>query len=191
MNTDTDPDGLSLDGYREYLIMLARLHWDERLAGKMDASDIVQQTLLEAWKARHQVQGSTEPEVRAWLRKVLSNNLIDAVRKWTGQARDARREQSIEEALEKSATRMEDWLAAEQSSPSQRAERNEQLLRLSEALAMLPKRQRTAIELRDLKGWSLKVICEFMGTTESAVGGLLRHGRNRLSELLADEDGDE
>src|ERR1700676_5613363 len=123
------PDAGDLERHREYLLLLARLHLDPRLHGKVDLSGVVQQTMLEAHQAR--------PCATAWLRRALANNLTDEVRKLTAAARDVQRERSLEQALNASSVRIEAWLAAEQSSPSQRAMREEELSLLALALAQL------------------------------------------------------
>jgi RNA polymerase sigma-70 factor (ECF subfamily) len=184
-----EPDGLPWERYREYLHLLARLQLSPRLRGKLDASDLVQQTLLEAHRARAQLQGRGEAERAAFLRRALANNLADAARKFAAEARDVARERSLEAGLADSSARLEAWLAADQSSPSQQAVREEQLVRLAEALAQLPEDQRTAVEMKHLQGCSVAAIGQALGRSDTAVGGLLCRGMKKLRQLLGDMGG--
>jgi RNA polymerase sigma-70 factor (ECF subfamily) len=177
-------DPASLERYRAYLHLLARLRLDRRLQGKLDASDVVQQTLLQAHQALEAFRGHTEAERVAWLRQILARNLAHAVRDLGRDKRDVARERSLEAALDESSARLEAWLAAEQSSPSERADRNEQLLCLAEALAGLPEEQREAVVLHYWQGWSLADIGEYLGRSKGAVTGLLYRGLKQLRGLL-------
>ncbi len=126
-----------LERHRPYLTLLARAHLNPRHPAKLDSSDIVQQTLLDAFAKRDQFRGSTEAELAAWLREILKHNLADALRNQRRDKRDIRRERSLEDGIDASFSRTQDWLATVQSSPSQKAVKQEDLL-LSEALTELP-----------------------------------------------------
>ena len=184
---DADVRAERLERFREYLSLLARLHLDDRLQGKVDLSGVVQQTLLEAHRAAGKVLRQGDEDFARWLRRILANNLRDEVRKLYTQARDVEREQSLEAALDASSSRIEGWLAAQQSSPSQRAMRNEELLRLADALAQLPDDQRRALELHHLKGLALVEIAAEMGRNKGAVAALLFRGLKRLRELMSEK----
>jgi RNA polymerase sigma-70 factor (ECF subfamily) len=90
----------------------------------------------------------------------------------------------LEAALAESSARLEGWLAAEQSSPSQRAERNEEAFQLAIALEALPEAQREALVLQHWHGWSLAQIAEHLGRSRSAVAGLIKRGLQQLREAL-------
>jgi len=171
----------AVEEYRDYLHLLARLQLDPRLAGKVDPSDVVQQTLVKAHQNREQFRGQTAAEQAGWLRRILSNTLIDAARKF---GRELDMEQPLEQRVHDSSARLEAWLAADQSSPSESAQRQEQLLRVARALGQLPEDQRTAIELHHLRDQAVADIAHALGRTEASIAGLLRRGLKRLRELL-------
>jgi RNA polymerase sigma-70 factor (ECF subfamily) len=174
----------SLDQYREYLRLLARLQLDQRLQKQLDPSDVVQETLLKAHGAMGQFRGKTDNELAAWLRKILANTLADALRKL--RRGNGKPDQSLENALEESSARIEALLAANEPSPSRQAIHNEQLHRLAKALGELPEDQRTAVETKHLHGFSVAQIAEQMGKTKPAIIGLLFRGLKRLRELMGE-----
>jgi RNA polymerase sigma-70 factor (ECF subfamily) len=174
----------SLEGYRNYLSLLARLELDGRFRGKIDLEGVVQQTLLEAHQGTEQLRGKTEGEVATWLRRILANNLTDEVRKLTAQCRDVFHERSLERALEESSARLEQWLVADQTSPSQHAQRQESLLRLASALARLPEDQREAVEMHHMQGLTLTEVARRMRRTQPAVASLVFRGLQSLRLMM-------
>ncbi len=184
MSSESEPFRPQVERYREYLLLLARLHVGEQLRGKLDASDVVQQTLLDAHRQLRQFRGKSDEELAAWLRQMLACNAADAVRALGRAKRDVSRERSLDQAIEESSSRIEQWLAAEQSSPSQQMQRHERAAQLAEALAKLPEPQREALVLRHCQGCSLDEICQRLDRSPSAVASLLKRGTRRLRELL-------
>jgi RNA polymerase sigma-70 factor (ECF subfamily) len=174
----------ALEVFRAYLSLLAHARVDPRLQGKLDVSGVVQQTLLEAYQSLEQMRTWNEVQKAAWLRRMLANNLADEIRKLRTQSRDIGREQSLDAGLEESSAKLEAWLVAEQSSPSERAERNEQTLALAAALERLPADTRVAIVLQHWHGWTLVQIGEHLGRTPGAVAGLLHRGLQQLKKHL-------
>jgi RNA polymerase sigma-70 factor, ECF subfamily len=171
-----------VESYQTYLLLLARLQLAPALRGKLDPSDLVQQTLMKAHENLDQFRGSSEAECVVWLRTILARTLTDAIRKFAPKA--GKRERSLEAALEQSSRRLESILAADQTSPSQRAIKHEQLIRLANALAQLPDDQRQAVELRHLQGMATVEIARRMNRSVAAVGGLQQRGLRALREKL-------
>jgi len=186
-----EPGRRAPEQFRDYLRLLAWLQLDPRLQGKVDPSDVVQETLLKAHQAEAQFRGTTDAEMAAWLRAILAHVLADALRRYQAGARDVGQERSLQQALEESSSRLEGWLAAEQSSPEEQAMRQEQLLRLAEALVGLAPDQRQAVELRHLKGCSVGEVARQMGRSKEAVAKLLLRGVARLRERLTEHGEDE
>jgi RNA polymerase sigma-70 factor (ECF subfamily) len=144
----TREPGEALEPFRSYFQVLAELHLDRRLRGKPDTSDVVQQTMLRAYSAFGELR-SREPEVlTAWLRRILASTRADAVKYSERDKRDIHLERSLKADLDRSASGFAAWLAADQTSPSRQLERNEELLRLVDALARLPERMREVVLLK-------------------------------------------
>jgi RNA polymerase sigma-70 factor (ECF subfamily) len=177
--------GRHLDGFREYLRLLARLQLRANLAGKIDLSGVVQQTLLEAYQAGDSFPPDPAQQA-AWLRRALANNLTDEIRRLGSRGKQRVEEQSLEQALEASSARLEAWLAREDSTPGRRAVHREQLSRLAEALMQLPDHQRQAVEMHHLQGLSLAEVGGRLGRSREAVAGLVFRGLKTLRTLLTD-----
>ena len=176
--------GEALEPFRSYLQVLAELHLDRRLRGKLDPSDIVQQTMLRAYSAFGEVRSQEAEVLMAWLRRILASTLADAVKHYERDKRDIHRERSIEADLDRSASGLAAWLAADQTSPSRQFERNEEILRLADALAHLPERMREVVVLKHCQGWTLQQIADHIDRTVPAVASLLRRGLADLRREL-------
>lgn len=184
MSSESETFQPQLERFREYLLLLARLHLGEQLRGKLDASDVVQQTLLDAHRQQQQFRGTSDGELASWLRRMLACNATDAIRTLGRAKRDISRERSLDQALEDSSARIDQWLVAKQSSPSQRMQQHERAAQLANALATLPEPQREALILRHCQGYSLDAICKRLERSPSAVASLLKRGAKRLREML-------
>jgi RNA polymerase sigma-70 factor, ECF subfamily len=181
----TPPADWDLSCYCSLLLYHARdLRLDPRLC--FSAEDVVQETLKAAHQGLPQFRGATGKELEAWLLTILARTAIDMIRHGRAKKHDFQLEQSIQATIAESSARLGAFLAANQSSPSQQAERNEELLRLARALEELPEDQRTAIIQRHLKGRPVEEIAQNMvpPRTEKAVRGLLARGRAALRNRL-------
>jgi RNA polymerase sigma-70 factor (ECF subfamily) len=174
-----------LERYRALLSLRARqLHLDPRLKRRFGHSDLVQETLLKAHRNLHQFRGTSEAEMIKWLQEILAHALADQMRMAKAGKRNLNLEKSLENIVAESSGRLEAYLAAKQSSPSQQAQRKELLLQVAQALESLPEDQRDVVMLRDLMNQQVAQIAQQLGRTEKSVAGLLLRGRQKLRELL-------
>jgi RNA polymerase sigma-70 factor (ECF subfamily) len=174
--------------FRGYLRVLA--HTLLQTAGpvrtKLDASDLVQETLLKAHTALDQFRGATPGEFAAWLRRILANRFVDVARHFGRHKRDVGLEQRYRETLDQSASNLERLVVVEQPTPADQVLRFERISRLAAALDALPEDQRTALELHHLVGLGVGEIATQMQRSSASVAGLLRRGLKKLREILAE-----
>ena len=155
------------------------------LRSKIDSSDVVQQTLMEAHEKLEQFQGKSETEMAAWLGRILSNNVTDAARNLRRQKRDVSREQPLEFDNSRNGRGAGDHIKSEQTTPSLCAIRSEDLNDLHNALTKLPESQTEVIILHHLQGMSLAETAQKTGKSQVAVAGLLYRGLKALRANLA------
>ena len=143
----TEAVGRMLAGFREYLLLVAGEELDNDLRAKAGASDLVQETLLEAFVAYPDFEGTHQNQLRAWLRRILLNNIASFRRRYRQtEMRTIARERSLYGASGSAPSG--NGLAAETTSPSGKALRKEELMRLNSALDRLPDHYRQVITLR-------------------------------------------
>ena len=187
---DNDALGRLLEQYRGYLLMLAHRYLSEALRRRVDPSDIVQLTFLEAKRDLPAFRGSTPAEFSGWLRGMLKNNVATAVtRHVTTQKRSLKRE--VNAAPGENDSVQGGWiqqLPGSATSPSGVAIREEAVFALMQALHHLPETQAEAIRLRYMEGLSLAEIVERMDKSDTAVAGLLKRGLQKLRTIM-DIDG--
>jgi RNA polymerase sigma-70 factor (ECF subfamily) len=181
-----DADGLAIERFRDYLAAIARLQLAARpwLAPKLDASDLAQQALLKAHAARDQFRGHTPAEMAGWLRQVLARTLANELRAHGQAKRDAGAERPLEADLDASGCRLDAWLAADQTSPSEQVGKQERAAALAAAVEALPPDQREVVLLKHCQGVTLADIADRTGRSPAAAAGLLRRGLERLRQLL-------
>jgi RNA polymerase sigma-70 factor (ECF subfamily) len=175
----------SLDRYRNYLRLVARAEIAPRIRRRVEPSDIVQETLFEAFQKREQFRGQSEGELAQWLRQMLHNNVLDATRAVRRQKRDVARERLFGSDVYDSTSRLAQWLAADQSSPSQHVVKIEHVLQVADAVARLPPDQQDAVVLHHLQGKSLAELATILDRSQTAVAGLLYRGLKHLRGLLS------
>jgi RNA polymerase sigma-70 factor (ECF subfamily) len=169
----------NIQRFRPILLSIAEAMISPTFRGQLEASDLVQQTFLEAHCDAEKLAGTENGALFEWLRTCLRHNMLDAVKQLKTQKNDLKRQMRISELAE-SFDRMEQLLVADQTSPSQIAERNEQILIMLAVLQEIPPDQKTAVIMKHLRGCSLKEIAEELNRSESATAGLLHRGRQNL-----------
>lgn len=169
-----------VEAYREMLYVSAQLDVDRALQGKLDLSGVVQQTLLEAHQQAGEFRGSSEAEWLAWLRRILSNNLKDEIRRIQRAGYDARLDVSIHQT----SARLDAILAAGHTPPDARAMKNEEWLKLTRSLLQLTAEQRQAVIRHYLQKATLSEVASEMNKTREAVAGLIHRGLLKLRELM-------
>jgi RNA polymerase sigma-70 factor (ECF subfamily) len=179
--------GQLLGSYRNYLRLLARTEIGRRLQGKLDASDVVQETFLEAHRHFPTFRGDAKVQFATWLRAILASTLANSVRRYLGtQARDLRLERELEADLDHSSCGLGQILVDPQSSPSQHMVRCEQSLLVAEALARLPDDYQAVLVLRHLEGLTFPQVAERMGKTVNSVEKLWLRGLTRLKREFSE-----
>jgi RNA polymerase sigma-70 factor (ECF subfamily) len=176
--------GQLLELYRNYLRLLARTQIDTALRGRLDPSDLVQETLLEAHRDFHQFEGATEKELTVWLRRILVRNLADQVKHYKAKGRNLQRQESLEALLQRSSLAAQEALAKGISTPSSQAARREQAVLLADALTCLPTDYREVIVLRNLEQLKFEEIAQRMGRSSGAVRMLWTRALEKLSRVM-------
>ena len=177
--------GELLETYRNYLLLIAEQELDPRLRAKGGASDLVQETFLEAQRDFPNFQGDSEQELLAWLRHLLHNNLINFARRYRAtEKRQVDREVPLEAG---SSSRLKrDWLVADVPSPAEQLIAAEEHRRVLEALDRLPEEYRTALLLRCREGCSFEEISRRLDKTPNAAQKLWARALERLREVLGE-----
>ena len=179
---DREALGEILDRQRPYLRAITEGQIGGKLGARLDASDVVQQTLLSVYGNFNKFEGDGQAELQAWLHQIHKQNIQNVIR---DHARAQKRAVSREQPLDH---RPESFPQAEQTTASQRAIRVEEASRLAELLDRLSADQREVVRLRYFEGASLVQIAEHMHRSEAAVIGLLKRGMQNLRKHIGHDE---
>ncbi|MCA9054418.1 MAG: sigma-70 family RNA polymerase sigma factor [Planctomycetaceae bacterium] len=173
---------------RQYVHLLARSQVETWMKTKVDASDLVQQTLLEAHRGFQEFRGVSEGEWLAWLRMILTHNAQDFVRRYRQtEKRAVRREVSLDAPLPGlSASFRREPVDADSETPSQLLSRQEQEIALANAIGQLSPDHQEVIILRNLQRLPFDEVAERMNRSRPAAQMLWMRAIKRLEELLRD-----
>ena len=177
--------GQSLEACRAYLLMVAQSELSPALRAKGGASDLVQETFLEAHRDFEKFAGTTEAELLAWLRQVLMNNLVNFSRRYRETAkRDLDREVQLD-----GGTSSVDWrgtLVGKESPPSGKIVARETMQSLEQALDRLPNDYRQVIVYRYQDEWPFEKIATKMGRSSNAVRKLWSRAVEQLQKEMSE-----
>lgn len=172
---------------RSYLGLVARSQVESWLRRKVDASDLVQETLLEAHRDFDRFHGVSEQEWLAWLRKILSHNAADFVRQYRGTAkRRVNREVRFRDPADSMDVGAPEPVARG-ATPSQEFLQFDNALRVTAAMAELPPDYQEVIMLRNLQRLAFNEVAGRMGRSRPAVQMLWMRAIKRLQEAMKDE----
>jgi RNA polymerase sigma-70 factor (ECF subfamily) len=173
--------------YRQYLWLLAQGQLGGKLRARCDPSDLVQQTLLEAFRDFAGFTGEHEAELLAWLRQILAHNLYNEARHQAAQRRDVARDISlgeVQKGLDRSSVNLGGCLPADISTPSRVASDREAAVQLADTLAQLPKDYQKVLMLRIFEGLSAEEVAQRMGRKAGAIRMLQLRALTALRELM-------
>jgi RNA polymerase sigma-70 factor, ECF subfamily len=181
---DVEALGRLLDSYRNYLKLLARTLSGNGPRDRLDHSDLVQEVFLAAHRGFARFRGGSEPELVAWLRRILARRLFNQIKKDQTVGQDIRRQVSLDAMLEQSNQALQRALAVPGSTPDAREARREQAVRLADAVAELPPDSMEVFTLRTLDELPWKEVAARMGRSEGAVKMLWSRTMFRLHAML-------
>ena len=177
---------------RSYLGLMARTNLQPWMRGKVDASDIVQQTLMDAHRDFDRFRGQSYQEWLAWLRQILNHNACDAARHYGAAGKRAvRREIPLNRDAGDDSQLPRFELPSPEDSPSQIAIHNERELLLAEAIDKLAADHREVIILRNIQRLSFAEVAEQLGRTRPAAQMLWMRAIQHLKLLLSSAESSE
>ena len=180
-----------LEHYRDYLRRMVAARLDRRLAPRIDASDVVQETLADAAQRLDEYLSDPPLPFFGWLRSLAGEHVRDAHRKHLfAKGRSVVRESRTPELNDVSMLSLAHQLASNDTSPSNRLMREEQLEWVKAGLAALPAHDREILVMRYVEALSSVEISQALGTTEGGAKNRLYHALMRLRSQMEGEVND-
>ncbi len=175
---------------RNYVSLVARNNVESWLRSKVDSSDIVQQTMLEAHRSFTDFQGGTEAEWLAWLRRILVHNSQDAIRRYRTDKRQAHQEVALDAGFRGLSASFHVEPTADIETPSKIMCQKEAEIELADAISQLPEDYQDVIILRNLQRLPFDEVAERMGRSRPAVQMLWLRALRKLEQILSLPDGE-
>ncbi len=162
-----------------YLLTVAESELAADVKVKEAASDLVQDTFLEAQRDFERFHGATEAELLAWLRRLLLNNVANVTRRYRTGKHSVEREAALDGQAKQD---LHASLPAVSDSPSGQAVAKEQAAALARALERLPDDYRQVLRLRYQEGRQFEEIAAMMGRSANAVRKLFARAVERVQQ---------
>jgi RNA polymerase sigma factor (sigma-70 family) len=154
---------------------------DPRLAARIDESAVIQETMMKAIPA---LRRGRIADLRPWLNNIMQRALLAAIRKASRGGLGP----SLDAAADESVSRVQLWIAADQTSPSEQLARSEREQHLAQAFARLNEDEWRVVDLCLRKNYSRAQAAQEIGRTPAAVNGLLTRALKKLREDLGGGD---
>jgi RNA polymerase sigma-70 factor (ECF subfamily) len=177
-----DALGRALELCRRYLLQVAGGELDPQLQAKAGASDLVQETFLEAQRIFDRFQGVSSGELRAWLRAILLNKVATHTRRYRATAS---RQIDQEVGLTLGSDHQID-LAGTISTPSSMMVVNERAQALTAAVQRLPDHYRQIVLWRQMENLSFEEMAARLGRSVEAIRKLWWRAIQQLQQELGD-----
>ncbi|MDR3636883.1 MAG: sigma-70 family RNA polymerase sigma factor [Isosphaeraceae bacterium] len=171
--------------YRDRLLRMVAARLDHRVAPRVDASDIVQEALVDAAARLNDFVRDRPLPFFGWLRSLAGERVIQAHRRHLyTQQRSVARESRLPELSDVSALAFCRQLVAADTSPSNRMARQEDIDRVREALSALSSRDREVLVMRHFERLGTAEIAEALGLAESGVKSRLLRALHRIRSVM-------
>ncbi len=169
-----------IEALTDYLLVIASKRLNRDLWKKVAPSDIVQDAMISACRTHDRIQGAGDDQLKAWLRSIVVNKVVDVQRRYTGTVK---RGVAIERPLE---TNQHDLFSGDLT-PSGFVSKGESVDALLTALNKLPEDRRQVILLRDFDGMEFADIGEKMGRSGESVRALWWRAVEELRKEIGEE----
>ncbi|MEM8912437.1 MAG: sigma-70 family RNA polymerase sigma factor [Planctomycetota bacterium] len=187
---DTDSLGRLFEIYRNYIAILASTQVRNRLRVRASASDIVQDTFMNAHRGFGEFRGTTGNEFVVWLRTILTRRIQNLVKQHVGtQARDVRKEVSIDaiaKSIDDSSVRLDAVFQSPDLTPCTHLQTHLRSLQVADSLAGLNEDHRQVLVLRHIDGLDFPEIARRMHRTQGSTRTMwvraIRALRDQLNE---------
>ncbi len=172
--------------HRGKLRRMVELRMSPRLKGRVDASDVIQETFVEAARVMARTGINSEIPVHVWLRRLANQKLIQAHRQHEIAAcRAAGREQRVQDAVQASSISIARFLVGNVTSPSNVVMRDEKRKLLELALEEMDSLDREVLMLRHFEHLSGPESAEILGISDEAVKKRYVRALEKLQRIMA------